>query len=872
MDLRSPKRTYTARALREWFTQLTLDWESRFSAEELEEGRRLYREGEIRSIELGESDAIVHGRFEQEDCYALMNWEEGALRVRSSTQETRRGHSLAAAGLYEIEELVADEVDGLDLDNSPATNGAADHGEAERDSPGSPEAKGNPTNTAASPPANGTTAATDPTATDAASTETAEPTRQLVLRLKLETSGLLLRAFWQPLPGFNGGERPAYGASSVRGEDLAVQERERLIRLTRKAHKAGFRFDADQSVYRMEDLTRLGGFVRQDLPDFEKYFTLEVPDDLYLIDRGVQDVSVEGLLDQGQGDQLRVSWDLRLGDQSLSSEETQRLLQQDGEMVLLPGRGLARLKRPQADVLNDLREIFEQGEPPRYMLFSLFARDAVSIALSDPLRQWRDRLTQAPAQSDGLPELLRDYQRLGASWLRHLSQNHCGALLADEMGLGKTLQVLSLLAAEETLEKPALVVCPASVVPVWLQEMERFFPQMRAQVEVLRSGNDFTHRPEARLWLSSYTQLRRHKHLLPATEFGYAILDEAQTIKNPEAKVSQACIGLKAERRIALTGTPVENRPSDLWTLFRFLMPGLLGTRRRFERALDTDRDAALERLRQQINPFMLRRTKKQVAAELPPKVVMELACPLTDRQRAEYKRLVEEGRTRLGNDVKQAARDNTIGLFTLLTRLRQICCDPGLLPWVETGVEHSGKIGALLTKLDEVVSNGGKAVIFSQFVQLLRRLRPELQTRFPNLPLFELTGKTTDRATPVKQFQRTRSAGLFLVSLRAGGTGITLTAADYVFLMDPWWNPAVEEQAIDRVHRIGQKKSVFVYRLIAHGTLEERIQRLKNEKRALYDRLVEEGRNEDWAGFFASLDELIALAPQGSEPPVAPS
>ncbi len=865
MDLRSPKRTYTARALREWFTQLTLDWESRFSAEELEEGRRLYREGEIRSIELGESDAIVHGRFDQEDCYALMNWEEGALRVRSSTEETRRGHSLAAAGLYEIEELVADEVDGLDLDLHPApeTNGtAAANGHGTAASGTNQSANGNGTTAAegngADPQSNGSTETPAPPA---------EPTRALSLRLKLETNGLWLRAFWQPLPGFNGGERPAYGSGSVSGEDLAVQERESLIRLTRKAHKAGFRFDSAQSVYRLEDLTRLGGFVRQDLPDFEKYFTLEVPEDLYLLDRGVQDVSLDGLLEEGEGDHLRVSWDLRLGDQSLSGEETQRLLQHDGEMVLLPGRGLARLKRPQADVLNDLREIFQQGEPPRYMLFSLFAREAVKIALSDSLRQWRERLTQPPAESGGLPELLRDYQRLGVSWLRHLSQNHCGALLADEMGLGKTLQVLTLLASDPAPEKPTLIVCPASVVPVWLQEMERFFPQMRTQVEVLRSGNDFAQKPEARLWLSSYTQLRRHKHLLPATDFGYAILDEAQTIKNPEAKVSQACISLKAERRIALTGTPVENRPSDLWTLFRFLMPGLLGTRRRFERALETNREPALDRLRQQINPFILRRTKKEVAAELPPKVVMELACPLTDRQRAEYKRLVEEGRSRLGNDVRKAARENTMGLFTLLTRLRQICCDPGLLPWVETGLEHSGKIGALLTKLDEVVSNGGKAVIFSQFVQLLRRLRPELEARYPDLPLFELTGKTTDRATPVKQFQRTRSAGIFLVSLRAGGTGITLTAADYVFLMDPWWNPAVEEQAIDRVHRIGQKKSVFVYRLIAHGTLEERIQRLKSEKRALYDRLVEEGRNEDWAGFFASLDELIALAPQGPAP-----
>jgi SNF2 family DNA or RNA helicase len=290
-------------------------------------------------------------------------------------------------------------------------------------------------------------------------------------------------------------------------------------------------------------------------------------------------------------------------------------------------------------------------------------------------------------------------------------------------------------------------------------------------------------------------------------------------------------------------------------------MPGLLGPRRHFEMESQNDAAGQRERLRKQIAPFVLRRTKREVARELPNKVEMELACPLTELQREEYARLAREGVGALGQDLVAAARERPLTLLTLLTRLRQTCCDPALLPWITCGPEQSGKLTVLAERLEEVLAGGHKVVVFSQFVSLLRRARSLLETRFPGVPWWELTGQTLDRQKPVEGFQSAPGAGVMLVSLRAGGTGITLHAADYVFLLDPWWNPAVEDQAIDRVHRLGQDRTVFVYRMIAGGTIEERIQRLKAEKRTLFDRIVGDLTDlTDFQSFFRSLGELVDL------------
>jgi len=417
-----------------------------------------------------------------------------------------------------------------------------------------------------------------------------------------------------------------------------------------------------------------------------------------------------------------------------------------------------------------------------------------------------------------------------------------------------------LLIQKRANKKPALVVCPASVVPVWQTEAARFFPELK--LEVLRSGNDFsTTKKQPDLWVTSYTQLRRHERLLSKITFSLTILDEAQFIKNPDAKSTQSCLKIDAASRIAMTGTPLENHAQDIWTVFRFLMPGLLGTRAQFLHRFADNEAAALKHLRTQIKPFMLRRTKKSVARELPDKVEITLDCPLTDAQRSEYARLSGEAIERFGENIEQTMQREAMSLFTVLTRLRQVCCDPALLPWIADDADFGGKINILLTKLEEAASSGRKVVIFSQFVRFLKRIRAAVEKNLPDLPIYELTGSTTNRQEPVDKFQSSRKASIMLVSLRAGGTGITLHSADYVFLMDPWWNPAVEQQAIDRVHRIGQRNTVMVYRLVAPDTIEERVNALKTEKSWLFEQAV--GTGSSGAGFmqyYQSLRELLEI------------
>ena len=553
----------------------------------------------------------------------------------------------------------------------------------------------------------------------------------------------------------------------------------------------------------------------------------------------------------------------------LTEAEVAALLKRSGQPVILPSLGIVALAPDKWESFSAWQRNVDETQPGTgagertalspYLIFSLFSDARVKLTLSPEIEAWRQRVLAAPEAPPELPALLRPYQRRGVEWMHHLCEVGCHGLLADEMGLGKTLQVLSLLATRAVTDRPNLIVCPASVVPVWREEIAKFFPHLT--VDVLKTGHDFTHRKDPAIWLASYTQLRKHRALLPETAFGYAILDEGQFIKNPDAKITQTCFAVRAEHRIVLTGTPLENRQLDLWSIFRFLLPGLLGSRTSFEAALTADRDGTLTRLRAQLAPFILRRTKNEVATELPPKLEMDLICPLTDVQRAEYARICSEGLERLGDDVGAAMREKSFGFLALLTRLRQTCCDPDMLPWLKAPLSDSGKIQLLVERLAEIVAGGHKVVIFSQFVMLLDRVREALAKHYPELPRFELTGMTLDRLKPVQSFQNANGAAAMLVSLKAAGTGITLHAADYVFLLDPWWNPAVEAQAVDRVHRIGQTNTVFVYRMVTAGTIEERIQALKASKKDLFDKLIGGlGGDFDLSQHFTSLKSLVAL------------
>ncbi|MGH7996669.1 MAG: DEAD/DEAH box helicase [Opitutaceae bacterium] len=865
MQAHGPKRFYTPLALEFWFERLGNEWAGAFSAAQLEEGRRIYRDGEVRELELSEKDAIVHRRVDKKDEYAVIEWNGPALVVRSSSTDRDLAHALAVAGLHEIEELVADEISPLpdDLPAEPEA-GRVSGGNGASDS--RPAARGNGAAAAGNGLGNG----------HASGPRLGGPSRPLVLGFKTRTAGLAFQASW--LEADRKTRIPALGPGAhVNGNGhVSSSERAKLIGLAAYARKAHFGYDQETGVYLLESLVEIPNFLRAVLPAWKKVFVVELDDKASNLSGGTRAIEIEAVAERRvreagtDGGALNLRWIFRAGERLLTDAEVQSLLKRGGQPVILPNLGIVSLAADRWESYSAWqRNLAETGEGeaeiPPYLIFSLFNDARLKVSLSPEVEAWRQRVLGATEAPRELPGWLRPYQRRGVEWLHHLSEVGCHGLLADEMGLGKTVQVLALLASRPA-ERPSVIVCPASVVPVWREEIAKFFPAM--PVDVLKAGHDFTSRPDPALWLASYTQLRKHRPLLDRQEFGYAVLDEGQFIKNPDAKVTQTCFALRAGHRIVLTGTPLENRQLDLWSIFRFLLPGLLGSRTSFETALHADRDGTLGRLRAQLAPFMLRRTKKEVAQELPPKVEMDLICPLTDVQRSEYARICSEGLARLGDDVGAAIREKSFGFLALLTRLRQTCCDPDMLPWLHAPLSDSGKINLLVEKLAEVIGSGHKVVIFSQFVLLLGRVRAALAQNFPDLPRFELTGMTLDRQKPVQEFQNSAGAAAMLVSLKAAGTGITLHKADYVFLLDPWWNPAVEAQAVDRVHRIGQTATVFVYRMVTAGTVEERIQALKAAKKDLFDKLVDGiGGDFDLSRHFTSLRSLVQLTAEIEQP-----
>ena len=447
---------------------------------------------------------------------------------------------------------------------------------------------------------------------------------------------------------------------------------------------------------------------------------------------------------------------------------------------------------------------------------------------------------------------LRPYQQEGLGWLQFLRRTSLGGILADDMGLGKTVQTLAHLAIEKQagrLHKPSLIVAPVSVLGNWQQEIRRFAPQLTLlTLHGAKRKAAFASIGSTDIVLIGYPLLLLDSEFLLAHEFSFVILDEAQTIKNPQAKVSQVARAMRAEHRLCLTGTPMENHLGELWSLFDFAQPGLLGERQAFQRQYrtpienngDSQRAAALSR---RIQPFLLRRTKDAVARDLPPKVQIIEPIELDERQRDFYDgiRLGQHRRVQEAIQHQGLARSQITVLDALL-KLRQACCDPRLVkratedpPAPAPEQLPSAKLDWLRTTLPELIAEGRRILLFSQFTSMLSLIENVVQEL--TIPYCLLTGETQNRTELVDRFQ-TGEVPLFLISLKAGGTGLNLTAADTIIHYDPWWNPAVEAQATDRAHRIGQTKTVFVYKLIAQRTVEEKIMQLQADKHALVTQL----------------------------------
>jgi SNF2 family DNA or RNA helicase len=438
---------------------------------------------------------------------------------------------------------------------------------------------------------------------------------------------------------------------------------------------------------------------------------------------------------------------------------------------------------------------------------------------------------------------LRGYQQEGLAWMKFLNDFNFGGCLADDMGLGKTVQFLAMLLRR--LEDcpnapPSLVVVPRSLMFNWVSECSRFAPMLRVlEYTGLERANQRLEFSKFNLILTTYGTVRRDIAVLKEVDFDYIVLDEAQTIKNPTSQIARASRLLKSRSRLALSGTPIENNAGDLWSIFEFLNPGMLGRSSAFRTHIaDPDSREARHLVSKGLRPFILRRTKKQVAAELPDRLEETIFCDMEEDQRRLYDELRLHYRDSLLGLVKQQgiARSKMHVLEALL-RLRQAACHPALLNRGDQQ-ETYAKLEFLIPHLQELVAEGHKALVFSQFTSMLSIVREHLDKA--EISYEYLDGKTRDRKVRVNRFQDDPDCRVFLISLKAGGLGLNLTAADYVFLLDPWWNPAVEAQAIDRAHRVGQNRTVFAYRLICRDTVEEKIAELQKQKRELADAILD--------------------------------
>ena len=579
-----------------------------------------------------------------------------------------------------------------------------------------------------------------------------------------------------------------------------------------------------------------------------------------------------------------------------ASSEGETFAAADIQRLLLSGQSHTRLKNGKLAIIDtgaveELQEVLLDCNPQQHVQGYRISNEQAGF-LEATLRQhpgwrvqaptpWRERAAQQRGETTlacpplgDLEGVLRPYQKQGVAWLGFLRANGFGGILADEMGLGKTLQTLAFLrscrqpvgegavnAAAPSL--PNLVVCPTSLVFNWVAEAKRFTPDLKV---LAIHGPDrqalFEGIPSQELILTSYALIRRDAERYRGLEFDTVVLDEAQHIKNRETQNAQAVKAVTARHRLVLTGTPMENSVLDLWSIFDFLMPGYLGSakdfRERYEVPITREQNGpAQARLARRLRPFLLRRLKKEVAPDLPPRLEQVSFCDLTSDQRAVYQQVIEAGRKEVLTAVGQegAARSRMLVLNVLL-RLRQVCCDLRLLkPERVDPATSSGKLDLFGELLEEVIDGGHRLLVFSQFVSMLALLKEKLTGQ--NIDYCYLDGSTTDRAGVVQRFQTNPQIPVFLISLKAGGVGLNLTGADTVIHFDPWWNPAVEDQATDRAHRIGQTRVVTSYKLIARDTVEEKILTLQNRKREVIHATI--GSDEEFAAAL-SWDEIQEL------------
>lgn len=546
-------------------------------------------------------------------------------------------------------------------------------------------------------------------------------------------------------------------------------------------------------------------------------------------------------------------------DKKIPYDVIHALLAQGRRYLSIPGRGFVKLNTEELfDFEQALKELeIEKDSFEKFRLSQFHAPYLEGLVQMEvegnehfrSILQFFKHQDQIPPVE--LPEhlrpVLRGYQKQGYDWLNFLHAHHFHGILADDMGLGKTLQMLAYLQQERDRlalnpekRKPSLVIAPTSVIFNWKQEAEKFTPSLKTLLYQDENRKQFLESlSEYDFVIMSYTIFRRDSEWLVEKEWQTVVLDEAQNIKNHRSKTAQLAYRLKAKQRFALTGTPLENKLSELWSIFHFLMPSFLGSfshfQRTYQQPVEQQQEEPLRRLRRRIYPFILRRIKGDVATELPPKTEIIHYSEMLPEQRKLYQQVLFACRKEVFETIEREGIENSqISIFTALLRLRQICCHPKLVgKRFDRKTMASGKFESFQELILEVLSEGHRVLVFSQFVEMLGILRQWLEEK--QIVHEYLDGRTRNRQEKIKHFQTNSQVAVFLISLRAGGTGLNLTEADYVIHYDPWWNPAVQEQATDRAHRLGQTQHVFSYKLITKESVEEKILGLQERKKNLF-------------------------------------
>jgi superfamily II DNA or RNA helicase len=602
-------------------------------------------------------------------------------------------------------------------------------------------------------------------------------------------------------------------------------------------------------TFALHDADRAAEVVRTTWPSWDD-LEVRLDESLAALAGSSVDVAVSASATEG-GDWFELDVSVFVGGgEPLTRDELRALLGSKGRYAEVRGKlvdvGDLRSRQNLLSELNDRR---------RTGLASLVAmRDELheafgDVALPEEVERVRERLRNFAgiaevAQPLALVLPLRDYQRRGLDFLGYLASFRFGGILADDMGTGKTSQLVAHVAKRKEDEgpSPVLVIAPTSVTHTWENEIKKFAPSL--SILRLQSGSDRAAKYDMihdyDVVVTSYALARLDAHQLERFRFRTLVLDEAQNAKNPASQIAKVVRGLQADHRLALTGTPVENSLRDLWAIFGFVEPGLLGSeasfRRRFELPIADGDEGAAAVLRSRLEPFVLRRTKEDVAKELPERTEAVIECELSALQRRLYRGIAEAARRDvLAKYDEDGAEATTVHVLAALTRLRQVCAHPGLLaPEYLDEPEASGKFDAFIETVEEVLDGGHKVLVFSAFASMLRIMRTALDKRSIAYGYLDGSTKDRDRSVEVDRFMSEDGPPVFLCSLKAGGVGLTLTAADYVMLYDPWWNPAVERQAIDRTHRIGQTRPVTAYRMVTVGSVEEKIRALAERKSAL--------------------------------------